>query len=186
MNGETDDKAYLTSLYDQYYALLKKQAYNIVNNANIVDDLIHDAFIKLIPKISLLRSLNHYKRTSYVVYTLKHVCFDYIRKNKRRAKHYATQFSDDITEQLPDMQASTEETIIISEEIGAIEEIISHLSERDRNLLYFKYIMELRDKEIAKLMDLPANHVRQYAARARRRVMDKLSRGGDEAHGTRK
>lgn len=32
----------------------KKQAYEIVHNYNIVDDLIHDAFIKLIPKISLL------------------------------------------------------------------------------------------------------------------------------------
>lgn len=46
----------------------------------MVDELIQDAFLKLIPKIPLLWTLDSYQRTSYVVYTLKHVCLDYIRK----------------------------------------------------------------------------------------------------------
>ncbi|MBE3595187.1 MAG: sigma-70 family RNA polymerase sigma factor [Candidatus Carbobacillus altaicus] len=171
---DEDDKQFITNLYLKHYPLLKKQAYNITGEYGIVDDLIHDAFLKLIPKIPLLRSLSCYKVTSYVVYTVRHVCLDYIR---RRSRHTFTGLSEDIANQIPDEQAATEEEFIKHEELKGMEQVLFQLSERDRSLLYYKYNMEMKDREIAELLNIPANHVRQYIARARHRAFLKLSQG---------
>ncbi|RUT46316.1 hypothetical protein EJP82_12635 [Paenibacillus anaericanus] len=80
---DQDDKAYIAHLYEKYNPLLKKQAHSIIWDYGMVDDLIQDAFSKLIPKIPLLWTLNDYQITSYIVYTLRHVCLDYIRKKSR-------------------------------------------------------------------------------------------------------
>lgn len=176
---EENDKEFITSLYRQYYPLMKKKAYDITKDYGVVDDLIQDAFLKLIPKIPLLRSLNCYKTTSYLVYTIKHVCIDYIRKETRRSKRAYSGSADDIAAYIPDLQAATEENYMHDEEAVTLEKALYQLSEKDRNLLYFKYNMEMSDREIAKLLDIPAQHVRQYAARARRRALQILSSGGE-------
>lgn len=179
MLEDESDKEYITGLYQTYYPLMKKRAYSITRDYNVVDDLIQDAFLKLIPKIHLLRSLNCYKTTSYLVYTIKHVCIDYIRKKARYDKHAYSGSSEDIADLIPDLQAATEENYIQDEENENIEKALFQLSERDRHLLYFKYNMGMSDKEIAKMLDIPVQHVRQYAARARHRAFDILSNGGE-------
>lgn len=176
-----DDKQFITNLYLEYYPLLKKQAYLITNDVEVVDDLIHDSFIKLIPKISLLRSLSRYKVTSYIVYTVRHVCIDYLRKKKRISQKTFCGSSDDITDQIPDLQAATEENIIKHEEFENVGQILLQLSERDRSLLYYKYNMEMKDREIAALLDIPVGHVRKYIARARQRAFLKLSQGVEKS-----
>jgi RNA polymerase sigma-70 factor, ECF subfamily len=173
------DKTYITDLYLQYYPLMKKRAYRITGDYAIVDDLIQDAFLKLIPKIPILRSLDCYKRTTYIVYTLKHVCLDYIRKKVRRSQQSFSGLTDDIADQVPDLQAATDEKLLQDEEIKTLEQALFQLSEKDRNLLYFKYIMEMSDQEISETMDIPAQHVRMYIARARQRALRKLSQGDE-------
>lgn len=184
IDDEEDDKQFITNLYLEYYPLLKKQAYSITSDVEVVDDLIHDAFIKLIPKISLLRSLSRYKVTSYIVYTVRNVCIDYMRKKKRISQKTFIGSSDDITQKIPDLQAATEENLIKNEEFDNVSQILLQLSERDRRLLYYKYNMEMKDREIAALLDIPVDHVRKYIARARQRAFLKLSQGAENSDKT--
>jgi RNA polymerase sigma-70 factor (ECF subfamily) len=66
-NEDEGDREFIISLYRQYYPIMKQRAYFMVKDYAVVDDLIHETFIKLIPKISLLRSLSCYKVTSYII-----------------------------------------------------------------------------------------------------------------------
>ncbi|MPY19909.1 RNA polymerase sigma factor [Paenibacillus glucanolyticus] len=170
---DQDDREYIAHLYKKYYPLLKKQAHSIIWDYGMIDDLIQDAFLKLIPKIPLVRTLNDYQRTSYIVYTMRHVCLDYIRKKSRRSKHTFLGATEDIA---PVLTATGNEFAHI-EIHEVLEQALFQLTERDRNLLCFKYYMEMTDKEIAHLSGIPADHVRQYVARARRRAIRFLSKG---------
>lgn len=168
---DENDKKFMLDLYLKFYPLLKQRAFFLTRNYDVVDDLIQDSFIKLITKIPLLRSLNSYQLTSYVVNTLKHTCLDYLRKEARIAQQAFSGGTDDIAEQIPDLQAATEEQYVKQEEFEALEQALFQLTERDRNLLYFKYIMSMKDKEIARLVHIPSQHVRQYITRARSRAL---------------
>jgi len=55
---------------------------------------------------------------------------------------------------------------------------LAAIQERDRNLLYYKYNLELSDKKIAEIMDIPADNIREYLVRARRRVLKILDGKG--------
>ncbi|WP_088549166.1 RNA polymerase sigma factor [Paenibacillus aquistagni] len=174
VEGE-NNKQFITNLYLQHYPLLKKQAYKITKDYSVVDDLIHDVFLKLIPKIPLLRSLSSYKVISYLVYTVRNVCIDYLRKKTRRSRYLYTGLSEDFANQIPDQQAATEEQYIQHEELEGMVHVLLQLSSRDQSLLYYKYNLEMNDREIATMLDIPTNHIRQYVARARKRAFLKWS-----------
>ncbi|WP_405107077.1 sigma-70 family RNA polymerase sigma factor [Paenibacillus sp. FSL K6-1217] len=168
----------MKNLYENHYPLMRKKAFNIIKDQEVIDDLIQEAFIKLIPKTSLLRSLSGCKVTSYVVNTIKHYCYDHIRRRTRRSRKVYTGLKNDVAEQIPDPAAATEENYIQAEAIGALTEAMLRLSEHDRNLLYFKYKLELRDQQIGELLNIPTQHVRQYISRARGRVLRALREEG--------
>ncbi|GIO41182.1 RNA polymerase sigma factor [Paenibacillus apis] len=175
---DENDKEFMINLYQLYYPIMKQRAYILVRDYAIVDDLIQEAFIKLIPKIPLLRSLDSYKIASYIVNTIKRLCIDYIRKESRHRQHNFSGSIEDIADQISDQQAATEEYYIKKEEFEDLAQALFLLSERDRDLLYFKYNLELSDKDIELLLDIPAHHVRTYIARARKRVFHTLFKGG--------
>ncbi|WP_274528725.1 RNA polymerase sigma factor [Paenibacillus piscarius] len=168
----------MKNLYDSHYPLMKKKAYTILKDQEVIEDVIQEAFIRLIPKTPLLRTLNGCKVTTYVVNTIKHYCYDHIRRRTRRSRKVYTGLNNDVAEQIPDLTAATEENYIQAEAVGALTEALLQLSERDRNLLYFKYKLELGDQQIGELVNIPPQHVRQYIARARGRVLRVLSEAG--------
>ncbi|MEK3762122.1 sigma factor [Paenibacillus sp. FSL P4-0338] len=96
----------MKNLYENHYPLMRKKAFNIIKDQEVIDDLIQEAFIKLIPKTSLLRSLSGCKVTSYVVNTIKHYCYDHIRRRTRRSRKVYTGLKNDVAEQIPDLAAA--------------------------------------------------------------------------------
>jgi len=56
-----DDKAFMMNLYNDYYGLVRKTVYNITHDADYAEDLTNDTFLKLIEKISLIRTLESCK-----------------------------------------------------------------------------------------------------------------------------
>lgn len=64
-----DEREFMAELYINYYPIIKKTVFGIVNDYNMVEDVINDALVKLIGKISTLRGLKCYQLTTYIVYT---------------------------------------------------------------------------------------------------------------------
>jgi len=171
-----DDKDFITQLYNQYYLLLKKKAYEITHDYTAVDDLINESFIQLIGKIDVLRSLDENKRTSYLVYTIKNTSINYLRKASGKTAKLYYGMEDDPIESLPDDNALVEEINLAKEIYEELAKAIGQLSDRDRHLLYNKYNLELSDNEISKIMNIPVNNIREYLTRARRRAYSILSK----------
>lgn len=172
-----DDRDFIAELYRQYYPIMKKKAYEITGDYNIVDDLIDDAFVKLIDKISILRNMECCKRASYIVHTIRNISINYcIRCSGMEAKEFLG-MSDDLMGSIPE-DKPTVEKIFAKEDCKELLAAIQELKERDRDLLYYKYNLELSDKKIAETMDIPANNIREYLVRARRRVLNILGGKG--------
>jgi len=171
-----DDKAFMLNLYKDYYGLVRKTVYNIILDPDNVEDLINDTFIKLIEKISLLRTLESCRLAAYVVYTSRSVAINHIKHKSVQRKHAYYGGDTDLTEKMPDIGSSIEERIIRQEEVKEMERAVLRLPEKYKDLLYFKYILEMHDREIAEILQIDPDSVRQYLTRARReakKLMDK-------------
>ena len=69
MQLEEDDRAFMLDLYKNYYNLVRKTVFSLTHDNQDIEDLTDDVFVKLIDKISLIRSFECCKTTAYVVYT---------------------------------------------------------------------------------------------------------------------
>ncbi|ADY54474.1 RNA polymerase, sigma-24 subunit, ECF subfamily [Syntrophobotulus glycolicus DSM 8271] len=175
-----EDRYFIAQLYKQYYPLMKKKAYEILHDYSVIDDLINDAFIKLIGKISILRSLECYKRTSYIVNTIRNISINYNKQYAAKSEKMFLGMSDDLMESIPDMKFAMQEICSTKDDYIELGEAMEQLSKRDRDLLYNKYNLELSDKEIADIMGISLNNIREYLTRARRRAFKILTRREDE------
>lgn len=165
---EESDRALVLNLYKNYYSLARKIIFSITHDNKDIEDLINDAFIKLIEKISLIRTFDSCKTTTYVVYTVRSISINYIKHKKVEKKHIFYSDDMDIAGDLSNLENDSGYELVRQEELDLLSDAVSKLPQRKKDLLYFKYVLEMKDEEIAKIFEIAPNSIRQYLTRARR------------------
>ncbi|MPN57023.1 hypothetical protein SDC9_204717 [bioreactor metagenome] len=67
--------------------------------------------------------------------------------------------------------------LIWQEDMESLKNAICKLPQNQKDLLYFKYILEMSDDEIANVLGIAPNSIRQYLTRARRNAKAFIDRG---------
>lgn len=165
---DEDDKAFMLDLYQTYCPIVRKTIYGILQSPPELDDLTNDTFVRLIEKISVLRALDCCKTAAYVVYTSRSVAINFIKHRDVQNKHILFGDEADAAEDLADPDGDFVQRIALQDEAKYLCDVISKLPERQRDLLYFKYVLELTDEKIAENLGITPQSVRQYLTRARR------------------
>jgi len=174
---DDDERAFVLDLYKNYYCLVRKIIFSIIHSTEDIEDLISDTFIKLMLKTSLIRSFDFRKMTSYVVYTTRSVSINYIKHKKVEARHMYYIENMDMTEDQCNLENEAELRLIRQEEMELLKDAVSKLPQGQKDLLYFKYMLDMSDKGIAKILGIAPSSVRQYLTRARRNVRKLMERG---------
>ena len=146
-NGiEEKDEIKFNLFYDKYHSLIKKAAFSVVKNESESEDIMQMVFIKiyhmpnhLLPKENELNWL--YKVT-------KNVAIDYIKKNKKTVN------IDDIY-----TISDSQDPILASIDKISYNQIISHLTKRDQEIVSLKILSDLSFKQIGILLNLPTSTV---------------------------
>jgi len=165
-----DDRDFAVVLYKNYYKLVRKIIFSIAHDAKDIEDLIDDTFIKIFEKISLIRVLDCRKTVAYIVYTTRNVTINYLRHKDVENKHSFFGEEDDIADNISTLDADFDDRLIHQEDIRLLSDAIVQLPQKQRDLLYFKYILELSNKDIADNFGITESSVRQYLTRSRRQV----------------
>lgn len=170
------DREFILSIYKKFYPQMKYQILHVVGKCNDADDLIQDTVIRLIAHIELLKALQENQIMMYAVKTAKSVALDYMRKNLVRSKwrYYPEEY-----EEIVDKADTPEEICIKKESRTELWETVDGLSERDRDLIYFKYQLDLSMDELCEVLNISEKSIRQCLFRARKRVRTLMMGGGD-------
>lgn len=169
---DDDDRDFMLKIYKNYYSYARKKIYDITHDHEKIEDLVDDVFVKLIEKISVIRTLSSCNLTSYVVSTIRSVSINYNNHKNVESKYmYHDNDADlagDFLNNIEDDSESSLEILIQQEEAELLSDAISKLPQNQQDVLYFKYILEMKDEEIAEIFGVASNSVRQYLTRARR------------------
>lgn len=179
---DDDDKAFMLNLYQDYYALVRNTVYKVMRCENDIDDLVEDTFVKLIEKISLLRTFECCKTAAYVVYTTKSVAINFIKHRDVQQKHAFYGEDADVSDELIIPDDTLEECYFHREELESLSDAVLKLPDREKDILYFKYILEKTDSEIAEDLSISLGSVREYLTRVRR-AAKKLMELGENRNG---
>jgi RNA polymerase sigma-70 factor (ECF subfamily) len=180
--SDDNDRDFMKRLYISQYNIMRREAYRVLNRTDVLDDIIQDACLKLIDKIPTLKLLDCCRLHSYVVLTVRSVSINFAKRSDVQRKHTYLGAMDDmkdvISESVADDGKSVESTIIYKEKIKQLREAMLLLPERDRQLLEYKYILNMNDAEIAGHFSIKPASVREYLTRARRKALKIMKEGG--------
>lgn len=165
-----EEQSKFEKLYYEYRHLMKYIAFDILKDNQLAEDAVHNAFIKLSNHLNKIDEISCHKTKSFIVIVIESVAKDMYRKRKREAEMPF----EEITE------------ISVSEDFSlssfGIENIVSKiesLPEIYRNVLVLKYLQDLDNKEIAKLLNIKESLVRKRLERAKGLLAELLEKDGD-------
>ena len=165
---DPEDRDFMMDLYNGHYGLVRSSIHKVVRDTDHLEDLISDTFLKLIGRISTLRTLNCCTLATYVVYTGRSISINFVRNRDVQNKHTYYGLEDDLAGEVADLDDTTEDKVINWEEREELWRAVLRLPEKQKNLLYFKYVLEMHDTEISETLGITPDSVRQYLTRARR------------------
>mgnify|MGYP003295606160 CR=1 FL=1 len=175
---DDSERAFITHLYGKYRKLMYYTAVKYLRDHKMAEEVIHDTLITLIGKVDVLRQKEESILPAYLVVCVKRACFNCLKRKKVEKKYLEKLMSGYIwTGTDPEMP---EEVLIRQEEILQMKKAFGALSEREQQILIYKYFMEYPDEETARLLGVKRNSVRQLLTRARRALLNKMKENGYE------
>jgi len=163
-----EKKDIFESLYLKYRKHMKQIALKILNDDQISEDAVHNAFLKIINHINKFDDLDCQETKNLIVIIIRSVSIDMYRKRNREFENTDVLDTEISTE--TDFSSIQAEEIL--REIEALPEIY-------RDVLLLKIEYDYKDREIAKLLGIKVDTVSKRLERARKQLKQQLFK---EAH----
>lgn len=148
-------------LYNEYYPLWYKTAFEIVSNEQLAKDMVNEVFVKLINKSSTLKDFDKNALLTYVVTSITNTCKTYMVK-ENKVENIC--IDDDVLKNVFD-NISVEDTVLKNIDITTLRNIILKLNDKERMFIIHSYYEGLNDKITAKEMKMSYNNTRMYRFR---------------------
>ena len=169
-----EKKAAFQTLYEMYVQKMYQIAFRITGNEVSAEDMVHETFLSLTKHMDKLDNVQSRRTWNYILTALKHHCFDLLEKQKRVAP-----YCDEDDVRVPG-ESGPEAELIGQEQKALIADLVCRLSYPYKEVLYLQYYNEMKVKEIAALLQIRPDYVRQVARRAKEQLRKKMTEMGYE------
>jgi RNA polymerase sigma factor (sigma-70 family) len=164
-------KENIASIYNRYVDDLYTYALYLGFEKGIIMDAIHDVFCKFAASEKLLQDVSNIK--FYLFKSLKNRLYDIYKARKE----YVELSAIDLQETPFNIQVTIEERLIGQEEQQQIKnqlaEMLDSLTERQREIVYLRYIQEYDYEQIAQLLNITVHGCRKLLSKAMQNLREK-------------
>lgn len=164
-----DKKQFYTRLYKRFYPVMKHQAIKFVGDSPALDDIIQDALASLLKYYDTLKALDEAPLAAYIILTVKSQAILYLRGKGRLEERISFGDYQDFADEAADPH-TPESSYIKGEEHESKIRAIQRLPAAARDLLLYKYVLELPNAELAKIYGTTETNIRQMLSRTRRKL----------------
>lgn len=160
-------------IYNEYLDTLYSYALHLGFDEQTAMDAIHDVFYKLCTQHSSLNEINNLR--SYLFRSLRNRLIDMKRVNREISFPLNTQ--DEIQEIFHfELRVTIEDELIIKEDAEEIrqkvENVLTRLTDRQREVVYLRYIREYSYEEIAEIMQISVAACRNLISKSITRLKE--------------
>lgn len=170
MLDDEKDKSKFEQLYLKYRQLMFYIANDILKDKHLAEDAVHKAFLKLINHLDKIQETEGHKTKSFIVIVTKNIAIDMYRKRKKENIISLDAFEYE----LEDLAATYDDLYEDNEVIAAI----TSLSHNYSSVLILKFSHGYSDAEIARILSITEENVRQRIARAKKKLKQILLERG--------
>lgn len=172
MIADESAREFMKALYIKYHMNMYRMAQSLCSSTQDAEDIVSDAILTLVCKISDIRTLDCNVLESYIISVVKNIAYMHLRKKHRRGE---VGLDDDITATYNADSAPPDESILWECSIQELRAGISALKEDDQIIIRMKYFEKKRDREIADAFGINEVAVRVRLTRVRQKLREILS-----------
>lgn len=169
-----EEKEVFRMLYEQYAQKMYHVAFRIMGDGSLAEDMVHETFLTLTKHMDKLKDVSGRRTWNYILTALKHQCFDALEKEKKTVSLWDEEMIWVAEEE------EIEGRIIDKERDRQLNSLIHKMRYPYKEVLYLRYYNECKPGEIADLLQLKPEYVRQIAKRAKEQLKKKMKEMGYE------
>lgn len=166
-----EQKNKFEQIYERYHELMLKKAKRMLFDQMEAEDVIHISFLRILDYLDQIDITDNYAVRAFLLTIVENCCIDYIRK-KRREDHLSW---DEVQEY--DMPVSDKDSVFTQVEIKLVRESMRELPPLYREVMNLKYVNDLDNKTIAKLLGIEEASVRKRISRGKEMLKNKMIKG---------
>lgn len=156
--------------YQKYKKLMFSTAKNYTQNISDQEDIVQTSLERLLKIFSNLDASKCCITAGYIVYTVRSVSIDLLRRKMREAKSFSNFQTSDILVDALGNAKPLDDLLVSLDHSDQLKALWSRVPEEVRILLEGKYIFELSDMELAILLGCKPSSIRMKLTRARRQA----------------
>lgn len=164
------EESALAEIFDRYYQPIYRYLYHHLGHAPTAEDLTAEVFRRFLEALHSHRGPNAYLQ-AWLYRVAHNLLVDELR-------HRKFQEQDALEENLPDAAPAVGWTVQQSPTRQAIRSVLNTLSPKQRTVLVLKYLEDMENDEIARVMNLSEGAVRALQQRGLRALQRRLKRRG--------
>lgn len=160
-------------IFEIYYKRVYNYMHYRVNSIEIAEDLTSQVFEKIMVKIDMYSE----GKSPFEVWLFaiaRNVINDYFRSLK---KHKL--FSLDTIKDLVSREKTPEDIVLISETNSELSMALKTLNERERNIVALKFGANLKNQEIAQILDITESNVGVILYRTMKKLKKEIEKEGE-------
>lgn len=161
--------------------LIKASINKYFKNNESFEDAFQDGVLKVLELIKTFNENENISFSCYLKHMLKYFYMQKFFKEKQRKEHTFTntyiledEEKIDILENIEDENEDVEKEILNMEMKKDVKTVILTLPKKQREVIYLKFYKNLKNKEIAKKMNIKEDTVKEYYKIAKKKLKNKL------------
>lgn len=169
MVDDNEDCCKIERLYQQYGRLMHTVANNILDDPFLAEDAVQQALIKIIDNLHKINEEDCHRTRNYLVIISRNEAINIY--NKRKNAYWEEELKDNMEDEY-----TPEQLFLNKESVDVMADMINTLPLIYRDTLMLKYFQKCENSEIAEIMHVTEETVRQRISRGKR-MLAKLIEG---------
>lgn len=159
------------ALFHRYKGMMFSTINNIINDKHLSEDILQEVFMKVADNIDKINDdINSNDAKSFIMTITKNTAVDHYRKiaKKREFECYIADHEEKIFSKIDKSHASR------LDDGNRIIYLIKNMKETYRDIFILKYVHGVENKNIADLLNISEETVRQRISRGKKMLEEKL------------
>ncbi len=163
-------KEQFTYIFEHYYKRVYNYVYYRVNSHHTAEDLTSQVFEKIMSKINTY-SEEKLKFDVWLFAIARNIVNDYFRSLKKNRLFFI-----DTMKELISKEKNPEEVVVIGERNDKLSKALNTLNINERNIVGLKFGANLKNKEIAKIVEITESNVGVILHRVMKKLKNEIER----------
>lgn len=171
-----EDKHILWDIYEKYRIDMYIVAKSIVHNDHLAEDVVQEAFEKIIKKMHLIEKVSCNGLRKYIILIVKSIAINTICKENR----YKLEPNEDwkLMDEMDDL--NLENMVIQNDEVCIIRKCLNEIDEKYSHPMIFRYYYGFTDSETAELLGINSSStVRSLCCRGKKMIIKAMRKAGE-------